>query len=118
MSNISIVVSFCSKSFGTGAGGKIPWNIPDERKNLADLTKGHVVVMGRRTFEDFGSRPLDGRFNVVVSGSAGAGGGAGSEQQNMAIVLNVSIPMTVDAVDVTISDDTNCRTSSHYIDSY
>ena len=83
MSNISIVVSFCSKSFGTGAGGKIPWNIPEERKNLADLTKGHVVVMGRRTFEDFGSRPLDGRFNVVVSGSAGL---AGLEQQNMAIV--------------------------------
>lgn len=49
-----------------GAGGRIPWDIPEDRKHFKELTMGHVLVMGRRTFEEIG-RPLPGRLNIVVS---------------------------------------------------
>lgn len=49
-----------------GADGRIPWDIPEDRKHFKELTMGHVLVMGRRTFEEIG-RPLPGRISIVVS---------------------------------------------------
>lgn len=49
-----------------GRRGHIPWHIPEELKWFRDLTLGHVVVMGRKTYASIG-RPLPGRLNVVVS---------------------------------------------------
>lgn len=58
-----------------GAGGKIPWNIPEDMKLFAFLTKGNgqnAVIMGRKTWvsipEKF--RPLPERFNIVLSRSS------------------------------------------------
>ena len=67
MKNVSMVVAFCHKSFGIGASGTIPWNIPEDRARFKNLTMGKTVVMGRRTFESLGSQPLVGRFNVVLT---------------------------------------------------
>ena len=52
-----------------GAGGKIPWHISDDLKFFKRTTLGHVVVMGRKTFESLG-KPLPGRENWVLSRSA------------------------------------------------
>ena len=49
-----------------GRGGRIPWNIPGEQKRFKELTMGHTIVMGRRTYEEIG-RPLPGRQTIVVS---------------------------------------------------
>lgn len=49
-----------------GRGGSIPWNIPDDLRRFKQLTTGHTVLMGRKTFESIG-RVLPGRRNVVVS---------------------------------------------------
>lgn len=49
-----------------GREGRIPWNIPGEQKRFKELTMGHVIVMGRRTYEEIG-RPLPGRQTIVVS---------------------------------------------------
>lgn len=49
-----------------GREGRIPWNIPGEQKRFKELTMGHVIVMGRRTYEEIG-HPLPGRKTVVVS---------------------------------------------------
>lgn len=49
-----------------GAGGRIPWDIPEDRKHFKELTMGHVLVMGRHTYEEIG-HPLPGRVNIVVS---------------------------------------------------
>jgi dihydrofolate reductase len=51
-----------------GAGGKIPWHAPEDLKFFKRMTLGHIIVMGRRTFESLG-RPLPGRENVVISRS-------------------------------------------------
>ena len=51
-----------------GRSGGLPWDWPEDRRHFHDLTRGHVVVMGRRTWEEAGE-PLPDRTNVVVSRS-------------------------------------------------
>lgn len=52
-----------------GLAGALPWNVPEDLAHFRALTKGHVVVMGRKTWESLPEkfRPLPGRTNVVVS---------------------------------------------------
>jgi dihydrofolate reductase len=49
-----------------GAGGKIPWHLPEDFKWFKRLTSGNVIVMGRKTFESLG-RPLPNRKNLVLT---------------------------------------------------
>jgi dihydrofolate reductase len=49
-----------------GARGGLPWHLPDDLKFFKRTTLGHVVLMGRRTFESLG-KPLPGRENWVMS---------------------------------------------------
>ncbi len=49
-----------------GAGGKIPWHLPEDFKWFKKMTMGNVVVMGRKTFESLG-RPLPNRKNLVLT---------------------------------------------------
>jgi len=53
-----------------GAGGKLPWRLPEDLRHFKALTLGHPVIMGRRTWESLG-RPLPGRENIVVTRTAG-----------------------------------------------
>ena len=53
-----------------GAGGKLPWHLPEDLKHFKNLTLGHPIIMGRRTWESLG-KPLPGRENIVVSRKAG-----------------------------------------------
>jgi dihydrofolate reductase len=52
-----------------GSEGSIPWRIPGEQARFKALTMGHVLVMGRRTYDSIG-RPLPGRTTVVVTRQA------------------------------------------------
>ena len=49
-----------------GDGNKIPWHLPEDFKWFKATTLGHLLVMGRKTFESIG-KPLPGRITVVVS---------------------------------------------------
>ena len=49
-----------------GRDGQMPWHLPGELQRFKATTMGHVLVMGRRTYESIG-RPLPGRTTVVVS---------------------------------------------------
>ena len=51
-----------------GVGNSLPWRIPADTKHFKDLTTGHVVLMGRKTFESIG-KPLPNRTNIVVTSS-------------------------------------------------
>jgi dihydrofolate reductase len=53
-----------------GAGGKLPWHIPEELKHFKRLTLGHPVIMGRRTWESL-KAPLPQRENIVVTRTPG-----------------------------------------------
>lgn len=52
-----------------GAGGNIPWHLPADFKHFKELTMGHPIVMGRKTFESIG-KPLPGRTNIVITRDA------------------------------------------------
>src|SRR3954466_1550009 len=49
-----------------GAGNKIPWHLPEDFKWFKKMTSGHVIVMGRKTFESIG-KPLPNRTTIVLS---------------------------------------------------
>ncbi|QJW35901.1 dihydrofolate reductase [Cellulosimicrobium protaetiae] len=56
-----------------GAGGTMPWHLPEDLAHFKRVTSGHPVVMGRRTWDSLPPRfrPLPGRTNVVVTRQAG-----------------------------------------------
>ena len=49
-----------------GQGNHIPWHLPEDFQWFKRTTMGHVLVMGRRTFQSIG-RPLPGRETIVLS---------------------------------------------------
>ncbi|MDT5304887.1 MAG: dihydrofolate reductase [Mycobacterium sp.] len=55
-----------------GRGGTIPWDVPEDLVRFKEVTLGHPVVMGRRTWESLPARfrPLPGRKNVVLTHDA------------------------------------------------
>lgn len=61
-----IAVAAMSSNRVIGRDGKLPWHFPEDLKFFKQLTSGHPVVMGRKTFESIG-RPLPNRQNVILS---------------------------------------------------
>src|SRR5213594_602696 len=51
-----------------GAGGQIPWHLPEDFKWFKKMTTGNVIVMGRKTFESIG-KPLPNRTTIVLTRS-------------------------------------------------
>lgn len=51
-----------------GKGNTIPWHLPDDFKWFKAKTMGHILIMGRKTFESIG-RPLPGRETIILSRS-------------------------------------------------
>ncbi len=49
-----------------GRGGRLPWHLSADLRRFKQLTMGHTIVMGRKTFESIG-RPLPGRTSIVVT---------------------------------------------------
>jgi dihydrofolate reductase len=60
------LIAACSKNRVIGKDNTLIWNVPGDLKRFKNLTSGHVVIMGRKTFESIG-RPLPNRTNVVIS---------------------------------------------------
>jgi dihydrofolate reductase len=52
-----------------GNGGRLPWRLPEDLRHFKELTLGHPVIMGRKTWESLG-KPLPGRENLVVTRTA------------------------------------------------
>ena len=52
-----------------GRGGDLPWHLPEDLVHFKQVTLGHTVVMGRRTWDSLPARmrPLPGRRNIVLS---------------------------------------------------
>jgi dihydrofolate reductase len=51
-----------------GAGNRIPWHLPEDFRWFKKMTTGHIIVMGRKTFESIG-KPLPNRTTVVLTRS-------------------------------------------------
>jgi dihydrofolate reductase len=62
---VSILVAVAENGV-IGRAGKLPWHLGDDLQRFKQLTMGHTIVMGRKTWESIG-RPLPGRRNIVIS---------------------------------------------------
>lgn len=50
-----------------GARNRMPWHLPSDMKWFREHTLGKPIVMGRKTYESFGAKPLPQRHNIVVT---------------------------------------------------
>jgi dihydrofolate reductase len=68
---LSLVVAY-AENRAIGYRGELPWRLPSDLRHFRELTVGHTVLMGRRTFESLPAahRPLRERRNVVLSTNA------------------------------------------------
>jgi dihydrofolate reductase len=62
---VSIIAAMDRKR-GIGFDNRLPWRLSADLKRFRDLTMGHHIIVGRKTFESIG-RPLPGRRMIVVT---------------------------------------------------
>lgn len=61
-----ILIAAMSDNRVIGKKGRLPWKLPADLKHFKELTWGHTLLMGRKTYESIG-RPLPGRRSVVLT---------------------------------------------------
>jgi dihydrofolate reductase len=66
MSKISIIAAIAD-NYAIGKSNNLPWHLPADLKHFKQLTTGHAVVMGKRTFESLTNGPLPNRKNIVLT---------------------------------------------------
>lgn len=90
---LSIIVAV-SDNMAIGRAGDMPWHISADLKYFKRVTENHTVIMGRRTWESIGCRPLKNRRNIVVSRTLEAAEGfevAGSLAEAIALAGDAEI---------------------------
>ena len=51
---------------GLGKNNELLFKIPEDQRRFREITRGHAIIMGRKTFESIG-RPLPDRTNIVIT---------------------------------------------------
>ena len=64
---LSLIVAM-SQNRVIGKDNSLPWHLSEDLKRFKQLTMGHPIIMGRKTFESIG-KPLPGRENIVITRS-------------------------------------------------
>lgn len=62
-------ISAMARNRVIGINNTLPWSIPEDMKFFRDKTKGHIMIMGRKTFDSLGA-PLPGRFHIIITRQA------------------------------------------------
>lgn len=60
------IIAVIGKNRELGKDNHLLWNIPSDLKHFRKITKGHPVIMGRKTFQSIG-HPLPNRTNIIIS---------------------------------------------------
>jgi len=63
---ISMIAAIGEGNRVLGKDNKLIWHIPEDTKFFRDTTRGHVVIMGRKTYASMG-KPLPQRVNIVIT---------------------------------------------------
>jgi len=66
MSTISLICAL-AQNRAIGRKQELLWHLPNDMKRFKELTVGHIVVMGRRTFESLPKGALPNRKNIVLT---------------------------------------------------
>ena len=66
MREVKLILACDSRGL-IGNGSKIPWHFPEDFKHFKETTNGHVVMMGRKTWDSLPRKPLVNRINFIIS---------------------------------------------------
>jgi dihydrofolate reductase len=93
MTRIYLVAAVAANGI-IGKDGKLPWHLPEDLKHFKQVTMGHPVIMGRKTWESL-KGPLPGRENIVITRQAGyeATGAAVASSLDAALALCAGEPV-------------------------
>ena len=66
MTKIILIVAIAENGV-IGKDNQIPWHISEDLRRFKEITMGHPIIMGRKTWESLNSKALPGRQNIVLS---------------------------------------------------
>jgi dihydrofolate reductase len=61
------IIAAISENNALGKDNQMLWHLPDDFKHFKEVTTGHHVIMGRKTFESMGKKALPKRTNMVIT---------------------------------------------------
>jgi len=67
MPKINIIAAVGDQNLSIGYKKKLPWKLPADMKHFRDITRGHTLLMGKRTLESLPNGPLPQRRNIVLT---------------------------------------------------
>lgn len=65
---ISLIAAM-SENGVIGNNNALPWHLPEDLKYFKQVTLGKPIIMGRKTYESMGNKPLPGRLNIILTQS-------------------------------------------------
>lgn len=68
MNNLSIIVAV-SENNAIGKNNQLLWHLPADLRHFKELTTGHTIIMGRKTYDSIG-KPLPNRKSIVITRSS------------------------------------------------
>lgn len=60
------MIAAVAQNYVIGNGNELPWEMPADMRYFMATTRGHHIIMGRKSFEDIG-KPLKDRTNIIVT---------------------------------------------------
>ncbi|MBO4232519.1 MAG: dihydrofolate reductase [Bacteroidales bacterium] len=61
------IISAMGRNSEIGMNGRLPWHLPADMQRFKELTIGHTVIMGRKTWNSLSVKPLPQRRNIVMT---------------------------------------------------
>ncbi len=61
-----LMIAAVSENYALGKDNALVWHLPDDFKRFKQLTTGHYIIMGRKTFESF-PKPLPNRTHIIIT---------------------------------------------------
>lgn len=61
------VIAAVARNGVIGHQGKMPWKLPNDLRFFKQVTMGKPMIMGRKTWDSFGAKPLPGRPHIVLT---------------------------------------------------
>jgi dihydrofolate reductase len=98
---LSIIVA-ASENNAIGKNNQMLWNLPEDMRFFKNTTWGLPLIMGRKTYEALGNKPLAGRFNIVVSRQPGYKTGNQEVQEADSLLKAIDLAKKMDAREVFI----------------
>jgi dihydrofolate reductase len=93
---LSIIVA-ASENNTIGKNNQMLWNLPEDMRFFKNTTWGFPLIMGRKTFEALGNKPLPGRFNIVISRQPGYKAGHPEVQEAGSLSNAIELAKKMDA---------------------